>query len=121
MTSATDNNLIQNVDNDPRIKPQKRLLTPLLLDKRIPPIPSEEERIYYPFRHTSFFNEMFFLWCFPVLKKGYLRTLEPEDLYKVGNELDIKFMTDRIPNSCWFQSISRYINRFKSIVIKSFD
>ncbi|OWB79030.1 hypothetical protein B5S32_g3239 [[Candida] boidinii] len=117
MTSATDNNLIQNVDNDPRIKPQKRLLTPLLLDKRIPPIPSEEERIYYPFRHTSFFNEMFFLWCFPVLKKGYLRTLEPEDLYKVGNELDIKFMTDRFYDIL-FDKIEKHEKKYITKTLK---
>ncbi|GMF97566.1 unnamed protein product [[Candida] boidinii] len=95
MSSGKDSDLIHNVENDPRIKPQKRLLTPLLFNKRIPPIPSEEERIYYPFRNTNFFNEMFFIWCFPILKKGYMRTLEPEDLYKIGNELDIKYMTDR--------------------------
>lgn len=83
--------MVERCANDPRIKPQKRLLTPFLLDKRCTPIPEDDdERVEYPFRATNFFSEIFFNWCGPILKVGYRRTLCPQDLYKIspGTQFD---------------------------------
>ncbi|ODQ47425.1 hypothetical protein PICMEDRAFT_15376 [Pichia membranifaciens NRRL Y-2026] len=80
---------------DSRIHPQHRLLTPFLLDKRVPPIPTEEERIEFPFRKTNLFSESFYLWCLPLLSVGYRRTIQPEDLYKIprGSTYDVESRT----------------------------
>lgn len=81
---------------DPKIHPQKRLLTPFLLDKKIPPIPTDDERVEFPFRHTNIISEIFYLWCLPILKVGYRRTIQPEDLYKIprGSHYDVERRTN---------------------------
>lgn len=93
----SDKDLEDRVASDPRIQPQKRLLTPFLLDKRVPPIPEDDdERQEFPFRHTNFFSEMFFDWVGPIMAVGYRRTLEPEDLYKIspGTTFDVQVRSD---------------------------
>ncbi|GMG39958.1 unnamed protein product [Ambrosiozyma monospora] len=65
---------------------QKRLLTPFLIDKKVPPIPLESERAKYQYRETNFLSQLFFLWCLPILNVGYRRTIEPEDLYRIDSE-----------------------------------
>ncbi|GMF00052.1 unnamed protein product [Ambrosiozyma monospora] len=85
--------------SDPRIHPQRRLLTPFLIDKSIPRIPEDDERAQFPFlqRKRHFLNELFFLWCFPVLKVGYRRTLDPNDMFKIqpGSHVDVDTVTNR--------------------------
>ncbi|GMM44325.1 hypothetical protein DAPK24_009000 [Pichia kluyveri] len=78
--------------NDPLIQPQKRLMTKVLLDKRIPPVLTEDERIEFPFRKTNLYSETFFLWCKPILYIGYRRTIQPQDLYKIpkGSSYDVE-------------------------------
>ncbi|GMM44324.1 hypothetical protein DAPK24_008990 [Pichia kluyveri] len=85
----------RNAD-DPLIQPQNRLMTRLLLDKRIPPIPTDEERIEFPFRKTNIFSETFFTWCVPLLETGYRRTVQPQDLYKIskGSDFDVEKNSD---------------------------
>ncbi|QPG76759.1 hypothetical protein FOA43_004153 [Brettanomyces nanus] len=81
------------VASDSRIKPQKRLLTPFLFDKSITPIPKDaSERTEFPFRNTNFFSEILFEWCVPIMRIGYRRTLEPEDMYAIfpGSRYDVR-------------------------------
>ncbi|KAG0673397.1 hypothetical protein C6P42_002747 [Pichia californica] len=92
----SDEDIEKRNARDPKIIPQNRLLTPYLLDKRIPPIPTEEERIEFPFRNTNIISETFYLWCVPLLKVGYRRTIQPEDLYKIskGSYYDVEIKTN---------------------------
>lgn len=81
----------RRVANDPRIQPQTRLLTPLLLDKTIPPIPTDEERTIFSYTHNNLISEAFYLWLYPVLGVGYRRTIVADDLYKIkeGSDYDV--------------------------------
>ena len=76
---------------DPRIQPQKRILHFLLWDKSIPPIPLEEERTLYSYDHNNLISESFYAWLYPLIHVGYLRTIVPEDLYKIAenSEFDV--------------------------------
>lgn len=55
-----DEDIENRVANDERVQPQKRLMTPFLLDKRIPPVPTEEERILFTYRRNNIISEAFF-------------------------------------------------------------
>ncbi|CCH46808.1 putative membrane protein [Wickerhamomyces ciferrii] len=69
-------------------RPVKRLLTPLLT-KYVPPIPQESERTRFPFYHTNIFSKALFAWLLPLLFKGYKRTLQQEDLWKLDEHTSI--------------------------------
>ncbi|OUT20980.1 hypothetical protein CAS74_003977 [Pichia kudriavzevii] len=99
--------------NDPLVLPQKRLLTPFLLDKRPPPIPTEDERIEFPFRNTNLFSETFFTWCLPLMRTGYRRTVQSEDLYKIprGSTYDVERRT---------QIFMDHFNKLKDTVEREF-
>lgn len=76
---------------DPKL--QRRLLTPFLL-KKAPPVPDESERKSFP----SLVNLplwVFFTWVFPILATGYKRTIQPEDLPRVSDELRVENMAAR--------------------------
>ncbi|GME77662.1 unnamed protein product [Ambrosiozyma monospora] len=85
--------------SDPRIHSQRRLLTPFLLDKTVPPIPADDERPQFPFlqRKRNFLNELFLVWCYPILKVGYRRTLDPNDMFEIqpGSHADVDTVTNR--------------------------
>ncbi|CDK29420.1 unnamed protein product [Kuraishia capsulata CBS 1993] len=71
------------------LRPQKRLLT-RLFPRKLPPIPTPEERKPFPFRRGSILSDMFFLWLLPLMKVGYMRTLEPDDLFVVDGKYDVE-------------------------------
>lgn len=73
---------------------QKRLLTPLL-SKKVPPVPPEEGRPLSPDRTANFFSRIFFSWFFAILKVGYKRTLEPNDLFALTDQDKVGVMADR--------------------------
>lgn len=62
-----------------------------LLSRKIPPIPLEEERRYYPESTTNLFSRIFFWWLLPILKTGYKRTLDYKDLYLLTEELQVDY------------------------------
>lgn len=70
---------------------QKRLLSPLLL-KKVPPLPREDERRPYAQSTTNVFSSVFFWWLSPVLSTGYKRTLQPEDLFTLTDDIKIETM-----------------------------
>lgn len=82
-----------SADVDSPVKPQQRLLT-FMLTKKVPPIPSEEERTPYPESKASFLSRIFFWWLAPVMNVGYKRTLRPEDLWYLEDELTMQSMAD---------------------------
>ncbi|EGW32740.1 uncharacterized protein SPAPADRAFT_135872 [Spathaspora passalidarum NRRL Y-27907] len=61
-----------------------------MFSNKVPPIPIEEERQFYPWKITNLFMRMGFWWIWPILKKGYLRTLYPDDLFKLTPELTVQ-------------------------------
>ncbi|ESX02077.1 ABC-type multidrug transport system [Ogataea parapolymorpha DL-1] len=71
--------------------PARRMYSFLLWNKSVPPLPSDEERPQFPFRNTSFLSNLFFSWVLPILRVGYRRTLEPQDLFAIrrGSHLDV--------------------------------
>lgn len=92
----TEEDLEDRVATDDRIHPQRRLLTPFLRHKTITPIPeTSSERNEFPFRNTNLFSELFFTWVVPVLRVGYLRTLQAEDLFRIppGSRYDVEERT----------------------------
>lgn len=74
-------------------KLQRRLLTPLLL-KKVPPVPTDDERKEFP-RYLNPYVWTFFTWLWPLLRVGYKRTLEPNDFYKLNEDNQVQTMADR--------------------------
>ncbi|ODV82409.1 uncharacterized protein CANTADRAFT_19963 [Suhomyces tanzawaensis NRRL Y-17324] len=70
---------------------QKRLLTKFL-SKRIPHLPSPDERPPYPSSTANVFSKVFFWWLHPVMRTGYKRTLEPEDLFTLTDDIKVEKM-----------------------------
>ncbi|CAH6721669.1 oligomycin resistance ATP-dependent permease Yor1p [[Candida] jaroonii] len=73
---------------------QKRSLT-FLLNKKVPPIPEEDERKELPEIRANFFSKVFFWWFVPIMNSGYKRTLAPEDLFYLNDEYKVKTITDK--------------------------
>ncbi|ODV74894.1 ATP-binding cassette transporter YOR1 [Cyberlindnera jadinii NRRL Y-1542] len=69
---------------------QRRLLTPFLLSKKVPPIPKEDERKPYPYLKTNPLSQILFWWLNPLLRVGYKRTLDPNDFYYLEHSQDIE-------------------------------
>lgn len=69
-------------------RPVKRLLTPLL-SKKVPPVPEEPERKVLPIQTRNLISRLLFLWLIPLYNRGYKRTLDNGDLWKLGNRLSI--------------------------------
>ncbi|RLV95497.1 Oligomycin resistance ATP-dependent permease YOR1 [Spathaspora sp. JA1] len=74
-------------------KPQKRLLTFLMPNKEYP-IPKDEERKPHPAQNTNFVYKIFFWWLFPIMKVGYARTLQPNDLWLLTDDLKVESYTE---------------------------
>lgn len=92
-----------------RILPQRRLFS-FLAPKVIPPLPTENERKIYPEETCSNpFSLAFFWWLVPILKVGYSRTLQPEDLFVLTDRLKVDNMYERYLNS-----ITKIKSKFKS-------
>lgn len=75
----SDNIAMEDLPDSKYLK-QRRLLTPLM-SKKVPPIPSEDERKAYGEYHTNPISRMMFWWLNPILKVGYRRTLTENDLF----------------------------------------
>lgn len=55
-----DEDIENRVANDERVQPQKRLMTPFLLDKRIPLCLQRKNEFYSPIGETISFQKLFF-------------------------------------------------------------
>ncbi|CAD1785487.1 similar to Saccharomyces cerevisiae YGR281W YOR1 Plasma membrane ATP-binding cassette (ABC) transporter, multidrug transporter mediates export of many different organic anions including oligomycin [Maudiozyma barnettii] len=74
---------------DSDIYPQKRLLS-LFFSKKIDPIPdNDDERKVFPLLNTNIISKAFMWWVTPLLRKGYKRTLQPNDMYKMDERMSI--------------------------------
>ncbi|CAI4509009.1 CDG_1a_G0022680.mRNA.1.CDS.1 [Saccharomyces cerevisiae] len=76
------------------IFPQKRLFS-FLHSKKIPEVPqTDDERKTYPLFHTNIISNMFFWWVLPILRVGYKRTIQPNDLFKMDPRMSIETLYD---------------------------
>ncbi|KAH3901703.1 uncharacterized protein SCDLUD_001474 [Saccharomycodes ludwigii] len=92
---------------DSNIIPQKRLFS-FLHSKKIPEIPTyntnsnndqSDERPIYPLYHVNWISRIFFLWIIPLIKIGYKRTLQPNDLFKLDDRLSIESLYNDFENN----------------------
>lgn len=74
--------------DDKNVKPVRRLMTPLL-STRVPPVPHESERKEFLLLNTNIISRTFFTWLIPLFNKGYKRTLDFNDLWKLDQRLSI--------------------------------
>lgn len=70
---------------------QKRMLS-FMFSKKVDPVPLPEERTPYPWKSTNVFNKAVFYWLWPILIKGYKRTLQPDDLWYLTDDLTVEHM-----------------------------
>ncbi|KAH3675902.1 hypothetical protein WICPIJ_009219 [Wickerhamomyces pijperi] len=76
----------------PSVQPElvQRIFTPLLLSKKVPPIPDEEERTEFPAYKGNWISRILLLWLLPLYKTGYLRTVTQQDLWTLGDEFQLE-------------------------------
>ncbi|GMM42117.1 hypothetical protein DAHU10_030270 [Hanseniaspora uvarum] len=86
--------------------PQKRLFTKLLL-KTLPAIPeNDSERNLIPKHFLSPLNFFFFSWVWPIIKAGYQRTIQPNDLFKVNKNQQIHKLHEDF-NRNWDEALAK--------------
>lgn len=74
---------------------QKRLFS-FLHSKKVPPIPqNDDERDVLPFYKANIISRTFVWWVTPLLGKGYRRTIQPNDLFKMEDRLSVETMYAR--------------------------
>lgn len=66
---------------------QHRLFTPLV-NKRIPVVPSEEEKKSFP--KPNFLSTVLFTWLIPLYNVGYKRTLVSNDLWSLTSDIGVE-------------------------------
>ncbi|SGZ54258.1 CIC11C00000002870 [Sungouiella intermedia] len=80
-----------STDSTEELKNEKRMFS-FLFSRNVPPVPSEDERKYYPWKTTNLINRGVFYWLWPILVKGYKRTLKPADLWRLPENLTVEDM-----------------------------
>ncbi|CAH2350232.1 oligomycin resistance ATP-dependent permease Yor1p [[Candida] railenensis] len=93
MSAQTPDTISDIENNSVALQPQKRLMT-FVLSKKVPPLPSDEERKFYPQSSANIISKIFFGWVTPIMNVGYKRTLEPDDLYKLTDDIKVDQMTE---------------------------
>lgn len=95
MTQMTERLLKANELETGDTPERQRRLFSFLLSKKVPPIPTELER--QPFLETSanIFSRIGFTWLLPILKVGYKRTLVPEDMYYLTEDLKVDYLASK--------------------------
>ncbi|WLF79450.1 hypothetical protein PVL30_003205 [Lodderomyces elongisporus] len=104
-----------SLENQPILQNEKRLFS-WLFSKKVPEIPADEERTDYPWHKANPFLRLGFWWLWPVLKKGYKRTLFPEDLFKLTPELKVEYMYNQ-----WNKHLTSIISKHNASNPKSSD
>lgn len=79
------------LENQFNVHNEKRLFS-WLFSRSIPPIPEPEERVEFQWKRARGLWRMNFWWLWPILKKGYLRTLTPNDLWLLTNDMKVGTM-----------------------------
>ncbi|SMN22408.1 similar to Saccharomyces cerevisiae YGR281W YOR1 Plasma membrane ATP-binding cassette (ABC) transporter [Maudiozyma saulgeensis] len=90
------------------IFPQRRLFS-FLHSKKIPDVPiNDDERKIYPLFHTNLLSNFFLWWVVPIIKIGYKRTVQPNDLFKMDQRMAIETIyKDFDKNLNWYFNKAR--------------
>lgn len=93
---------------------QKRLFS-FFHSKKVPPVPeTDEERNIYPLFHTNIISNFFIWWVIPIIKVGYKRTVQPNDLFKMDKRMAIETLyADFEKNLNWYVEKARKLYREK--------
>lgn len=83
VTTTDQSSIAADVEAGPKF--QRRFLSQFL-SKKVPPVPLEDERRTFP-RPMTLVVSFLFTWLLPVLRVGYKRTLEPNDLFKLNEDV----------------------------------
>lgn len=97
MSKGDNTNDYKNVDENlypEGIDIQNRMFS-FLFSRKIPPLPSKDERKIYPEHNTNWISKVFFWWLNPIMSVGYKRTLQPEDLFVLSKDMTVKDMTEK--------------------------
>ncbi|KAG7195029.1 uncharacterized protein KQ657_004142 [Scheffersomyces spartinae] len=94
-------------------KKAKRMFSWMFTSK-IPPVTLPQDRKPYPWKSSNFLWRTFFWWFWPILYKGYLRTLEPDDLFKLTEDLKVENM-----HSKFEKNLSKRIEAKRAQYIKN--
>lgn len=88
---------------DSNIYAQKRLFS-FVHTKKINPVPeNDNERKIYPLFHTNILSNIFIWWVVPIIKTGYKRTIQPNDLFKMDERMSIETLyKDFQKNLNWY-------------------
>lgn len=81
----------QQLEEQNELHNENRLFS-FVFSRKVPPLPAPEERKPYPWRQTNILSRMVFFWIWPILKKGYKRTLVPDDLWYLPDDLKVETM-----------------------------
>lgn len=73
---------------------QKRLM--LFMFRKTAPKAEESDMKVFPYENAGVLSKTFFWWTHSVMKVGYTRTLEPNDLYKLEGEWLVDSSTEKI-------------------------
>lgn len=85
---------IQLAPQEHIIKREKRLFS-FLYGKDVPEVPLPHERQPYPWLNASYASQAVFFWIWPMLRRGYKRTLVPDDLWYLPKQLTVEDMHAR--------------------------
>jgi ABC-type multidrug transport system fused ATPase/permease subunit len=79
-----------NIESN-ELQRQKRFLS-FLFSKKVRPLPTDDERKPYPQKSVNLISRAFFWWLLPVMSTGYNRTLDPQDLYYLTDDIKVQAM-----------------------------
>ncbi|AET40393.1 ATP-binding cassette transporter YOR1 Ecym_5660 [Eremothecium cymbalariae DBVPG len=80
--------------SESKIYPQKRFFR-MLHSKAIPPIPDAQDRGSFPLTRSNILSRTFFWWIVPLISVGYRRTLQPNDLWELSEDLRVETLYQR--------------------------
>lgn len=106
--SASNKSHDENQKAQKKIQPKKGSIFLRIFSgsKPKPIVPNNEA---YPFLTANFFSLLTFSWVSPIIKKGYLRRLEDEDLYKLKGDVSVKELTIKFE-----QSLEKRISKWRT-------
>ena len=87
-----------------------------LFSKEVPTVPLPEERIEYASKHANPLQTLLFWWLWPILVKGYKRTLQPNDLWILPTEMTVEDMHKR-----WEENMQKILEKAEKKHLKKND
>ncbi|KAK6204305.1 P-loop containing nucleoside triphosphate hydrolase protein [Scheffersomyces amazonensis] len=93
---------------------QKRWFS-FLFSRKVDPIPLDSERELYKFDSSNVIYKLFFWWLWPILLRGYKRTLQPNDLWKLTPELKVEYMHEK-----WSEHLNKILDKSKKKHLKKY-